>query len=497
MLHPLSRPMSSWQKGPSSLSRSIVSRRLWKQKMKVTITPSAARGIIEAPPSKSMAHRLLICAGLAEGTSVITNVDLSRDIEATISCLRALGARIEYERGCVTVRGTGLAGLTSRSPQSGAAEGTGQAGLTGPGPQTGTVLPCGESGSTLRFLIPVCLLRGQESRLTGSTTLLTRPLQVYEDICRNQRLTFEKGQNNLLVGGRLAAGEYVLPGNVSSQFVSGLLFALPLLEGDSEIRLIPPVESRPYIDMTLQALRQFGVRADWAKDGVLRIPGGRKYQPQAGLRVEGDYSNAAFFEALGLLNEETGADKTGLQGTLEGQSETVGQYPPGTGRAQSPKFTIGEGTVQVTGLAKDSLQGDRVYQTYLRQLCDGFAEIDLSDCPDLGPVLMAFAAARHGARFTGTRRLKIKESDRGTAMQQELAKMGVRVGMSENEITVFAGLHPPREILCGHNDHRIVMAMSILLTRTGGTIDGAEAVSKSLPDFFERMKKLGVHVTSD
>ena len=447
--------------------------------MKVTITPSAARGIIEAPPSKSMAHRLLICAGLAEGISVITNVDLSRDIEATIACLRALGARIEYEKGRVNVRGTGLAGLN------------------GPGTQTGAVLPCGESGSTIRFLIPVCLLSGRESRLTGSTTLLTRPLQVYEDICRNQRLTFEKGQNNLLVGGRLAAGEYVLPGNVSSQFVSGLLFALPLLEGDSEIRLIPPVESRPYIDMTLQALRQFGVRADWAKDGVLRIPGGRKYQPQAGLRVEGDYSNAAFFEALGLLNEETGADKTGLQGTLEGQSETVGQYPPGTGRAQSPKFTIGEGTVQVTGLAKDSLQGDRVYQTYLRQLCDGFAEIDLSDCPDLGPVLMAFAAARHGARFTGTRRLKIKESDRGTAMQQELAKMGVRVGMSENEITVFAGLHPPREILCGHNDHRIVMAMSILLTRTGGTIDGAEAVSKSLPDFFERMKKLGVHVTCD
>ena len=212
--------------------------------MKVTITPSAARGIIEAPPSKSMAHRLLICAGLAEGISVITNVDLSRDIEATIACLRALGARIEYEKGRVNVRGTGLAGLN------------------GPGTQTGAVLPCGESGSTIRFLIPVCLLSGRESRLTGSTTLLTRPLQVYEDICREQGLTFEKGQKDLLVGGRLAAGEYVLPGDVSSQFISGLLFALPLLEGDSGIRLVPPVESRPYIDMTLQALRQFGVRAD-------------------------------------------------------------------------------------------------------------------------------------------------------------------------------------------------------------------------------------------
>ena len=266
--------------------------------MKVTITPSAARGIIEAPPSKSMAHRLLICAGLAEGISVITNVDLSRDIEATIACLRALGARIEYEKGRVNIRGTGLAGLN------------------GPDTQTGAVLPCGESGSTIRFLIPVCLLSGRESRLTGSTTLLTRPLQIYEDICREQGLTFERGQKDLLVGGRLAAGEYVLPGDVSSQFISGLLFALPLLEGDSGIRLVPPVESRPYIDMTMQALRQFGVRADWIKPEdplsgkkedlpcALRIPGKQKYQPQAGLRVEGDYSNAAFFEALGMLNKK-------------------------------------------------------------------------------------------------------------------------------------------------------------------------------------------------
>ena len=290
--------------------------------MKVTITPSAARGIIEAPPSKSMAHRLLICAGLAEGISVITNVDLSRDIEATIACLRALGARIEYEKGRVNVRGTGLAGLN------------------GPG-----VLPCGESGSTIRFLIPVCLLSGRESRLTGSTTLLTRPLQVYEDICREQGLTFEKGQKDLLVGGRLAAGEYVLPGDVSSQFISGLLFALPLLEGDSGIRLVPPVESRPYIDMTLQALRQFGVRADWIKPEdplsgkkedlpcALRIPGKQKYQPQAGLRVEGDYSNAAFFEALGMLNKKSGTSVPDAQSLPAAQGNTghgsCGEQPAG------------------------------------------------------------------------------------------------------------------------------------------------------------------------
>ena len=447
--------------------------------MKITITPSMAHGIMDAPPSKSMAHRLLICAGLAEGTSVISNVDLSRDIEATIACLQALGARIQYQNGCVTVRGTG------RSPAPG----------TGPAEEL-LQLPCGESGSTLRFLIPVCLLRSQKTRLTGSPKLFTRPLQIYEQICQARQLTFEKGKQDLVVGGKLTAGEYVIPGNVSSQFISGLLFALPLLDGDSLIRLIPPVESRPYIDMTLQALRRFGIRVSTGEAAsgrhnaltstngtasalynvpsfTLHIPGGQKYLPRTGLRVEGDYSNAAFFEALSLL---TGKNR--------------GAVPD----AQDAQDIHG---IQIRGLGEDSLQGDRVYRTYLALLDRGFAQIDLSDCPDLGPVLMAFAAARHGARFTGTRRLRLKESDRGTAMREELAKMGVRVELSKNEITVHPGLRPPREVLHSHSDHRIVMALSVLLTLTGGTIEGAEAVEKSLPDFYERLAGLGIRLTRE
>ena len=450
--------------------------------MRVTISPSAARGSMDAPPSKSMAHRLLICAGLAEGTSVITNVDLSRDIRATMACLQALGADMVFEKGTVTVRGIGRDVLTgSGRPASGSVSGSPDGILSKPasGSPDGilsesasgrpadagaapVLLPCGESGSTLRFLLPLCLLREQESRLTGSRTLLTRPLAVYEKICRDQKLVFEKGPEEVLVGGRLRAGEYVLPGNVSSQFVSGLLFALPFLEEDSVIRLVPPVESRPYIDMTLQALRQFGIRvdrepADWQAEGDFRlwIRGSGKYLARTGLEVEGDYSNAAFFLALDRLG----------------------------------------GRVTVGGLAEDTLQGDRVCSTYLDMLDRGFAEIDLSDCPDLGPVLMAFAAAREGGRFRGTRRLKIKESDRGEAMRQELAKMGARVEPGDNEILVCPGLHPPREILRGHNDHRIVMALSVLLTLTGGSIDGAEAVSKSLPDFFDRLIRLGIGVT--
>ena len=223
--------------------------------------------------------------------------------------------------------------------------------------------------------------------------------------------------------------------------------------------------------MTLQAQEQFGVRAEWEDDLTIRIRGGQKYRPQK-TRVEGDYSNAAFFEALNLAG----------------------------------------GNVTVEGLKADSLQGDRVYRQHLDKIREGYAEIDLSDCPDLGPVLIAAAALQHGAKFIGTRRLKIKESDRGLAMRQELDKMGVTVETEENEIFAHAGaerreepadeecfgkasgLRRPKEPLDGHNDHRIVMALAVMLTKTGGTIRGAEAVRKSLPDFWDRLAELGVEM---
>ena len=398
--------------------------------MVVTILPSKANGKMEAPPSKSMAHRLLICAGLAEGTSVIRNIDFSEDILATIDCLSALGAEILCGDRSVTVRG--------KDPVSAASQ---------------TVLYCRECGSTLRFMIPLCLMDGQRYLLRGSRTLFTRPLTVYEDICAAQGLTFRKEGDQLTVSGRLTAGEYEIPGNISSQFVSGLLFALPLLGGDSRIRLLPPVESRSYIGMTMQAQEAFGVCTKWEDDLTIRIRGGQKYKA-ADTRVEGDYSNAAFFEALNLAG----------------------------------------GNVTVEGLKADSLQGDRVYRQYFDRIQKGFAEIDLADCPDLGPVLIAAAAMQHGARFTGTRRLRIKESDRGLAMRQELSKMGVAVETGENEILVPAGVRRPKEPLDGHNDHRIVMALAVMLTKTGGTIRGAEAVRKSLPDFWERLAGLGVEM---
>ena len=399
--------------------------------MKALIRPGTASGTVAAPPSKSMAHRLLICAGLASGESVIRGVDLSEDILATLDCLEALGAGIIRDGSAIRIRGC--------DPRKASA----------------AVLRCRESGSTLRFMVPLCLLSGQEMRLEGSPVLLSRPLSVYGDLCRKQGLLLEKTDQGLLVRGILAPGEYEVPGHISSQFISGLLFALPLLPADSVIRLIPPVESRSYLGLTVQALSGAGIALVHPDENTLIIPGGSAYAPQDTV-VEGDYSNAAFFTALNCVG----------------------------------------GNVAVTGLRADSLQGDRICGDYLKRLQAGNAELDLADCPDLAPVLFAVAALCHGAVFTGTRRLRFKESDRGAVMAEEMARFGIILRLEEDRITVPAGpVRAPSEPLRSHNDHRVAMALSVLCTRTGGEILGSEAVRKSFPDYWERLRSLGIPVT--
>ena len=395
------------------------------------IRPGRATGTVAAPPSKSMAHRLLICAGLSGGVSHIYGVDLNEDILATMDCLRALGASCTARGHTVTVRGA--------DPRQARPE---------------HALCCRESGSTLRFFIPLALMCNEDVTFTGTEKLLSRPLGVYAQLCAEQGFAFAQSKAQLQVRGRLEAGRFSLPGDVSSQFITGLLFALPLARGDSVISIIPPVESRSYVNLTLQALHAFGIRADWQDDTTLVIPGNQQYQPRD-MAVEGDYSGAAFFAALNTLGSD----------------------------------------ITVTGLLPDSLQGDKIYEKHLKSLAQGRPEIDLSDCPDLGPVLFAVAAAKHGAVFTGTRRLKIKESDRATAMAQELAPFGTEVTVEENRVVVNAkAFHAPNTLLCGHNDHRIVMSLSVLVSLTGGVIEGAEAISKSFPTFFGDIKSLGIEV---
>ncbi len=399
--------------------------------MKIKISKGKPEGTVAAPPSKSMAHRLLICAGLSEGTSTIKGIAPSEDITATLSCLKAIGAKWEMKADTCTITGVKTCDI---SPSE--------------------TLNCNESGSTLRFLIPVLLASGKNTMMTGKERLMQRPLNVYETLCAENNLTFERDNSSLLLKGPLKSGNFKLPGNVSSQFISGLLFALPTLSGDSTIKILPPIESRPYIDMTISALKQFGVDVDWKDENTITVKGDQLYKAQDAV-VEGDYSNAAFFDAMNNLG----------------------------------------GNIEIENLKPESLQGDKVFGKLFRQLSIGTPTINISACPDLGPVLFAVSACKNGGVFTGTARLKIKESDRGACMAEELKKFGVSVSVSDDEIIIYpAEFHAPKEALCGHNDHRIVMSMAVMSTVTGGIIDGAEAVAKSYPAFFDDLKALGIEV---
>ena len=386
--------------------------------MRVSISASSLSGSVIAPPSKSMALRFLVCAALARGESVVKGVIPSEDMLAAIDCIRALGADVRHEGDTAYVMGADVFDIKD------------------------AVFPCRESGSALRFLVPVAALSSSISTFTGSTSLFARPQDVYEDIFAERGLFFEKKGSALRVGGPLKAGEFRIDGGISSQFVSGLLFVLPLLDADSVIHLCPPVVSGSYTEMTIDALLSFGVRVTRKDDNTILIPGGQRYTPGVH-EVEGDWSNAAPFLAMG---------------------------------------------VEVSGLDSASLQGDKVCTDHFVALDKGMAKIDLSDCPDLGPLLFVYAALRNGGVFTGTKRLRIKESDRVGAMSEELKKCGVFLDVGEDSVTVPAGVCPPKDILYGHNDHRIVMALSVLCAHTGGVIDGAEAVNKSFPGFFDAFK---------
>lgn len=397
--------------------------------MIASILPSIAKGTLSAPPSKSLAHRYLICAALSDGESVISPVQFSEDILATMESLRALGAEFTVKGEKVLVKGIGK------------------------NFQKGKELFCGESGSTLRFFLPLCLLNGETYTLCGAKRLFERPLSVYEDLCAGKGFFFEKKESAVTVSGKLQAGEYQVAGNVSSQFITGLLLALSLLEEDSTLLVTGKRESSSYLDLTLSVMKAFGVEIEKKENGYF-IPGGQVYKAGE-YRVEADLSNAAFLEAFSYLG----------------------------------------GEVLVEGLPESSLQGDGVYREHFKALSEGFATIDLENCPDLGPVLMTFAALFHGGEFLSTARLKLKESDRGMAMAEELKKCGASILVEENRILVSpAILKAPKERLSSHNDHRIAMSLTVLLSKVGGEIEGAEAVRKSYPEFFEDMKKIGINV---
>ncbi len=391
--------------------------------------PCKLNGLISAPPSKSMAHRYLVGSALSKEKCSLSGVDYSEDILASIDCLKALGAEITMDNDIVTVNPDNF--MKTENP----------------------VLECRESGSTVRFFIPLSLCLGKEVTLKGSTRLLERPLDVYENLCRENNFKFEKNENSVTLCGNLKSGTYTIRGDISSQFITGLIFALVHLGGDSSIEIIPPFESRSYINLTISALKSFGADVAFIDEYNIAIRKSKMHSYSG--KIEGDYSNAAFLDAFNHIGSE----------------------------------------IDIQNLSADSLQGDKVYKDYFDKISSGTPTLDISNCPDLGPILFALAAMKNGAVFTGTDRLKAKESDRGMAMHEELGKLGGGLIFGDNMITVpKQELKYDSTILDGHNDHRIVMAMSVILSKIGGEIFGIEAVRKSYPGFFEDILKLGAKV---
>ena len=403
--------------------------------MDVLITPGPLAGTVTPPPSKSIAHRAILAAALTNGTSTIQNVALSQDIEATLRCISALGGAWEREEDTLYVSGVWHREWdTAALPH----------------------LDCGESGSTLRFLIPLAVTLNNGGVFTGRGRLMERPQKPYFDIFDEKGIFYEQKDGVLTIRGEWNAGEYRLPGNVSSQFVTGLLYALPLMEWESQIVLTSPLESRGYVDMTLEVLRDFGVTVENQNYERFLVPGDQVFQARD-FTIEADWSQAAFWLAAGSLG--------------------------------NPVLTV--------GLSDQSTQGDRVIDEHFASFAWGTwrtVEIDVSDCPDLLPPLAVMAAFHDGAtRLTNAARLRLKESDRLATVTKMLTALGGQVEEGPDWLAIPGTRFLKGGTVDGANDHRIVMAAAIAATRCTGpvTILGAEAVNKSYPTFWEEYKRLG------
>ena len=413
--------------------------------MNVTIRPGKLAGAVRVPASKSAAHRALIAAALSDGLTTVHIDGLNDDIEATVDALMALGALIDYNprRGLLIVRPIEGAPGLARS-----LEGLAQKAVSHVDYADTLALDCGESGSTLRFLLPVAAALGARARVVGHGRLPERPNRALTDVLRQHGAVIDSDALPMNLNGGLTPGLYELPGNVSSQYVTGLLFALPLLNGESEIRLTTPLQSASYVNMTLETLQDFGIEVIATENGW-RAPGNQTYRSPEDVYVEGDWSAAAFWLAANAMGSH----------------------------------------IDVTGLSRRTAQGDRAAEEL-----PGKPTIDASDVPDLVPALAAVAAVLpQRTVITGAERLRLKESDRLRAVADMIAALGGRVGVTADGLVIDGGTPLRGGTVNGANDHRIVMAAAILATRAEGpvTITDAQAVSKSYPDFFEHFQALG------
>ncbi len=417
--------------------------------MDIKIYPSKPSGTIKVPPSKSMAHRAIICASLANGTSTIKNIGYSQDILTTIDGMRKLGATIIEDNSTLHI--TGIKDFNSLND---------------------SIIQCNESGSTLRFFIPIFSLTGKSIRFKGKNRLLKRPQEIYENIFKEHNLKYVQTDDYIEIMGKIKSGNYNIPGNISSQFISGLLFSLPLLEVNSTINIIPPFESKSYVDLTIDMLSKFGIKVYFKDENKIIILGNQKYSP-SNYEVEGDFSQLGFFAVLGAINNTISC--TGLN----------------TNSKQGDKEIID--ILKTTNIKIDTLENG---YTFYPSIPKGLP-INLENCPDLGPILMVLGMFSSGKmHIFNAKRLRYKESDRIEAMETELKKLGVDIISDEDNIFINGRKEPTEYNLYSHLDHRIVMSLAVAATKLSKPIiiKDAHVIDKSYPNFFDDLKKLGIHI---
>ncbi|ATD54446.1 3-phosphoshikimate 1-carboxyvinyltransferase [Clostridium chauvoei] len=413
---------------------------------------SKLKGEIKVPPSKSMAHRAIICAALGNGVSRINNIDYSDDMIATIKGMKALGAKINKHKDYLEVIGIYSNGIKIDSFRT---------------------IDCNESGSTLRFLVPISLLFNGMSKFVGKGNLGKRPLTTYFEIFREQGIKYfgREGELDLLIEGKLKPGEFEVLGNVSSQFITGLLFTLPLLNGDSKIIITTEMESKGYIDLTISCMKDFGVEIINKNYKEFIIKGNQNYKSR-NYKVEGDYSQAAFYLSADALGSEVLVNDLDLN-SLQGDKEVV---------------DILERMNVIFKSKKNALIGE-VKNELKSTIIDG------SQCPDIIPILAAVASLSKGTtEIINAGRLRIKECDRLKAVASELSKLGADIKEREDGLIIEG-----KEELQGgvevwsFKDHRIAMTLAIAATRCKEPIiiKDFECVAKSYPKFFEDFKMLG------
>ena len=427
-----------------------------KAMYQVVYGPGFSGGSVMMPPSKSAAHRALLCAGLSGGRCLLSNMAASEDIAATMEALKALGCAVGHNPSAKTM----LVEKTSPCPKEGE-------------------IHCRESGGLLRFIIPIAAALGGRWRFTGSGRLPQRPLGVYGDLLPAHGVSFvTEGGLPLEIEGQLAPGLFELPGDISSQFVTGLLFALPLLPGDSEIRLTSPLESMGYVDMTLSVLRDFGITIHKTNEGW-HIPGSQQYVPRD-YAVEGDWSQAAFFLNMAALSPQGAQVRIGglsphsLQGDMA-CVEVFGSFGLHTHWE--------EGWLIAQNLHPEKPFGGLTGQT-----------VDMAQITDMAPALSVCAALSGGeTRLVNAGRLRLKESDRLAAMEEAVSALGGRAKAEEDALIIQGVQRLAGGTAQGHNDHRVLMALAGAGLRSSAPVQvtDAWAVRKTYPDFYDDFAKLG------